>query len=139
MKNILLYLPLFLLLGVSSCTKEYINHYSFTIKNSTEDTITIKFLEVLDYGNDIDNKQEVTIFPSEEKNIRNFMFYSRESNDLIKTNFDTMFPELKFNTFINGVKLEKDLWLPDNWTYYKKPKKWEAEYKIIITDNMLGE
>lgn len=138
MKYILFYLSFFLLFGISSCIKDYAGIFPFIIKNSTQDTITLKFLKELDYGLYYDNKQEVVLLPTEEKVVRTFSLANILAHDWMKTNFDDMFPELKFDTYIDTSKLEKDLWQPDNWTYHEK-SKWEAEYNMTITNAMIGK
>ncbi|MCO5269048.1 MAG: hypothetical protein M9897_09160 [Brumimicrobium sp.] len=128
-----------------SCTtdKDFWSTYSFNIKNDTQDTISIKFLKELNYDNsfndnDIINWQEVVLYPEEKKDVRTFKLGGINPNDHLKTSFDNMFSELIFNTYINGIKLEKDLWQPDNWVYQKISDR-EAEYKMTITDDMIGE
>lgn len=107
--------------------------YSFIIKNSTSETIKIKFLN---NNNSID-MEEVILLSSEEKFVRLIdIGIGVYPSDFIKTHFYEDFSELIFDTYIDGNKLDKDLWLPENWTYSKK-SEWEAEYKMTITNEML--
>lgn len=127
------------LLFFNSCVQiDHVGTYRFVIKNSTQKTITLKFIKSLDYGNNIKNLDEVTLFPAEEKVVRTFLIDDVYPNDVIKTQFDKWFSELVFDTYLDGKKLDKELWQPENWTYYyDKKSEWEAEYKMIITDKNL--
>lgn len=128
------------LLSFSSCVQtDTSGTYWFIIKNSTQKTITLKFTKSLDYGNDIKNMDEVILLPTQEKIVRTFLTdFGVYPHDVIKTSFNEMFSELVFDTYVDGKKLDKELWQPENWTFYAKKSEWEAEYKMIITDKNLG-
>ena len=128
------------LLFLSSCIyTEYCSTYKFSMENTTQDTITIQFAEPLDYGNNIENTNEVILLPGQEKIVRTFIFdnLSRNTIDYKEDVFYNIFRELVFDTYINGEKLDKELWKYENWTYYEEKSKGKAKYKMIITDNIL--
>ncbi|NLE62866.1 MAG: hypothetical protein GX612_03400 [Bacteroidales bacterium] len=126
---------LIVLLFFSSCVQtDYSGTYWFTIKNSTQKTITLKFIKSLDYGNNIKNMDEVILLPKQEKVVRTFLLDGVYPNDVRKTSFNERFSELVFDTYVDGKKFDKELWQPENWTFYAKKSEWEAEYKMIITD-----
>ena len=128
------------LLFLSSCIyTEYCSTYKFSMENTTQDTITIQFAEPLDYGNNIENPNEVILLPGQEKIVRTFIFdnLSRNTIDYKEDVFYNIFRELVFDTYVNEEKLDKELWKYENWTYYEEKPKGNAKYKMIITDNIL--
>lgn len=139
MKYLIFYSTLCLLLFISCGKKEFFpTKYSFVITNSSQKTITLKFLKELDYGNSIENKQEITLHPSEKKVIRTFTFEEfSEATDILNTVFNDRFIELKFDTYVDSIKLDKNLWEPINWTY-KSISKNDAEYEMKITNNIIS-
>jgi hypothetical protein len=135
MKSLYFSLTLVLLL-FSSC--DYQGSFTFKIKNETQKEITIKFhYDCLSSG--FDNQKEVTILPDEEKIVRVIEApLNSAAHDCLKDHGLEYFEELPFDTYLEGMKLDKDLWLRENWTYYKK-SKWDAEYKMVITNGLLEE
>ena len=126
------------LLFLSSCTyTEYYSIYKFSMENTTQDTITIQFAEPLDYGNNIENPNEVILLPRQEKIVRTFLRETSYPIDYKEDVFYNIFRELVFDTYVNGEKLDKELWKYENWTYYEEKSKGNAKYKMIITDNIL--
>ena len=126
------------LLFLSSCIyTEYCSTYKFSMENTTQDTITIQFAEPLDYGNNIENPNEVILLPRQEKIVRTFLRETSYPIDYKEDVFYNIFRELVFDTYINGEKLDKELWKYENWTYYEEKSKGNAKYKMIITDNIL--
>jgi len=99
---------------------DYSGTYWFTIKNSTQKTITLKFIKSLDYGNNIKNMDEVILLPKQEKVVRTFLLDGVYPNDVRKTSFNERFSELVFDTYVDGKKFDKELWQPENWTFYAK-------------------
>ena len=99
------------LLFLSSCVqKDSVGTYWFTINNSTQKTITLKFTKSLDYGNNIKNMDEVILQPKQEKIVRTFLTdFGVYPNDVIKTSFNERFSELVFDTYVDGKKLDKEL------------------------------
>ena len=126
------------LLFLSSCTyTEYYSIYKFSMENTTQDTISIQFAEPLDYGNNIENPNEVVLLPGQEKIVRTFLRETSYPIDYKEDVFYNIFRELVFDTYVNGEKLDKELWKYENWTYYEEKPKGNAKYKMIITDNIL--
>ena len=126
------------LLFLSSCTyTEYYSIYKFSMENTTQDTISIQFAKPLDYGNNIENPNEVILLPRQEKIVRTFLRETSYPIDYKEDVFYNIFRELVFDTYVNGEKLDKELWKYENWTYYEEKPKGNAKYKMIITDNIL--
>ncbi len=126
------------LLFLSSCTyTEYYSIYKFSMENTTQDTISIQFAKPLDYGNNIENPNEVILLPRQEKIVRTFLRETSYPIDYKEDVFYNIFRELVFDTYVNGEKLDKELWKYENWTYYEEKSKGKAKYKMIITDNIL--
>ncbi|MDL2239872.1 hypothetical protein LJC69_05755 [Bacteroidales bacterium OttesenSCG-928-K22] len=119
-----------------SCVHDYQGSYSFLVKNTTQKTITLKFINHLDENIDI-NKDEITILPDEERVVR---IITADLGifplDRIESHFMEEFSELIFDTYVNNDKLDKQLWQPENWIYYEK-SEWESEYKMTIINEML--
>lgn len=133
MKKIFYLLILFPFL-FSSC--DYIGNYTFTVKNSTEKTITLKFSNEPHYDID-ENKEEIILYPAEEKTVRLIDApMNSPVHDCLTDHGIMFFYELVFDTYIDGEKLEKQLWQAENWQYYKK-SKWQAGYNMIITNEMI--
>lgn len=123
------------LLFLSSCDKE--GYYEFIVNNVSSENIQLKFY----YESERDNekyKQTVQISEGGEKTIR-IITAPLNSNvhDCFNEHGISYFKEIIFDTFADSIKIEKQLWQPENWVY-KKRDKWAAEYKLIITEEMLG-
>jgi hypothetical protein len=122
------------LLIFSGC--DYQGFYTFKVKNSTQETITLKFeLDARPYQTE--NKKEVILLPAEEKVIRVIDApLNSPAHDCLTEHGMGYFNELVFDIYVNDEKLEKQLWQADNWTY-RHVSKWSAEYTMIITDEMI--
>ena len=129
------------LLVLSSCiVHDYVSTYQFYIQNSTQDTIVIQFSEPLVYGESIENPDEVVLLPGQEKLVRTFIIETLVRNNAFEYKapvFYDVFRELYFDTYINGERLDKALWMYENWTYSIGKPKWKAQYKMIITDKTI--
>ena len=128
----LFFLSLFIFSGC-----DYWGFYTFKVKNSTEDTITLKFVNNPSYNRHDENNEEVVLLPAEEKTVRivDAPLNSR-AHDCLTVHGIGFFEELVFETYVNGEKLEKQLWQAENWTYNKK-SKWSAVYTMTITNEMI--
>jgi len=124
---------------ISGC--DVVGSYTFIIENSTQETITLKFVNKRQ--NEVDNKrlgydkEEVILLPKEEKTVRivDTPINSR-AHDCLTDHGIAFFTYLVFETYVNGVKLDKQLWQAENWTYNKK-SDWTAEYHMTITNEMI--
>lgn len=134
MKKIII--SLFLILFLYSC--DTIGSYSIIVENKTETDITIKF------HNDShcsfnDNPKDVIIMPGEDKIVRIIEgALNTPSHDWLSDIEDRHIKEILFDTYADGEKIEKELWQRENWTYHKI-RRWKAEYKMVITNDLLEE
>lgn len=136
MKSLYFFVTLLVLLSLSGC--DYQGSFTFKIKNEIQKEITIKFhYDCL--SPNFDNQKEVTILPNEEKIVRLIDApLNSAAHDCLKDHGLEYFEELPFDTYFEEMKLNKELWLRENWTYHKK-SKWDAEYKMVITNELLEE
>lgn len=126
-----IFISFFFLLLFSGCDEQ--GAYSFIIENKTEKNITIKFHidSSCSFGK---NENEVTILSEETKTIRIIEgALNSSAHDCLEDHGLKYFNELPFDTYIDGEKIEKELWQKENWTYHKK-SSWNAEYKMTITN-----
>jgi len=119
---------------------DYLGFYTFKVKNSTQEIITLKFVNDISkgasFGKD-ENKEEIILLPTEEKTVRILDApLNSPAHDCLTDHGIAYFKELVFDIYVNGDKLEKQFWQAENWTYQKK-SKWSAEYTMIITDEMI--
>lgn len=128
---IALILSLFLF---SSC--DFQGFYTFKVKNSTQETIVLKFLnESPPYQ--IENKEEVILLPNEDKTIRVIDApLNSPAHDCLTEHGIGFFNILVFDTYVNDEKLEKQLWQAENWKY-RSNSKWSADYSMTITNEMI--
>jgi hypothetical protein len=129
---------LIILFVLSGC--DYQGSYTFKVKNESSKEITLKFSNNPSYVyGSSDNREEVTILPQEENIVR--VIYAPlndRAHNCLQEHGISFFTKLVFDTYIDGVKLEKQLWQPDNWTY-KGKGDWDAEYRLVITEGLLNE
>ena len=122
------------LLIFSGC--DYQGFYTFKVKNSTQETITLKF-EHEPHLYQTENKKEVVLLPAEETVIRVIDApLNSPAHDCLTEHGMGYFNELVFETYINDEKLEKQLWQAENWVYTHK-SKWAADYHMTITEEMI--
>jgi hypothetical protein len=134
MKKVFLLLILSLFI-FSGC--DYQGSYTFKIKNSTKETITLKFVDDSYSKYHDENQEEVILLPQKEMIVRIVDApLNSPAHDCLTDHGIAYFKELIFDTYVNGEKLEKQLWQAENWTYNKK-SKWSAEYKMTITNEMI--
>ena len=130
-------LSLFCLLLFSGC--DWIGSYTFKVENVTQKTITLKFLNDIYYSSYSENKGEVTLLPAEEKIVRIIDgTLNTPSHDCLNVHGYMYLGEVVFETYIDGEKLDRQLWCAENWKY-QKVSKWNAEYKMMITDELIEE
>jgi len=114
---------------------DYWGSYTFNVKNETQDTITLKFVNELSQDNQ--NPNEIVLLPTEEKTVITIGApLNSPAHDCLNEHGMAFFTELVFDTYVNGEKLEKQLWQPENWTYHYK-SKYSAEYSMTITEEMI--
>ena len=116
---------------------DYAGVYTFKIKNSTQEKITLKFVnDVPTWDIYNENKKEVVLLPTEEKTVRIIEILNYKAHDCITEHGIASLKELVFDTYVNGEKIEKQLWQAENWTYQKK-SKWLAEFNMTIINEMI--
>ena len=124
----------------SAC--DYWSTYTFKVTNSTQEIIVLKFLNEVGKmysGPYAENQKEVILNPNEEKIVRIIDGdWNSYSHDCLTKDGVAFFTGLVFDTYINGEKLEKQLWQAKNWTY-RKISNISAEYNMIITDELIKE
>ncbi len=120
---------------IVSC--DYIGVYMFEVKNDTSNQIKLHF-QYEQYGSGNENYGDiVSISPGEEKTIRIVDApLNSPAHDCLKEHGMAYFDELIFDTYLDGIKLEKQLWQPENWIY-SSSSRWEATYSMEITDEMI--
>jgi hypothetical protein len=125
------------LLVFSGC--DYQGSYTFKVKNSTEDTITLKFVNNSSYERYDENNEEVILLSAEEKTVRIVDApLNSAAHDCLTEHGIGFFEELVFDTYVNDEKLEKQLWQSENWTYHKN-SKYSADYYMTITNKMIKQ
>jgi hypothetical protein len=119
---------------------DYQGSYTFKVKNETSKLITIKFSNNPSYVyGSSENSEEVTISPQEEKIVREiYAPLNNRAHNCLQEHGISFFTELVFDTYVDGVKLEKQLWQPENWIY-QCLDDWYAEYTLFITEELLNE
>jgi len=113
--------------------------YTFKVKNSTQEIITLKFLSNPSFFDGYDeNNEEVILLPAEEKIVRLLgdAKLNSPAYDCLTDPRISFSNELVFDTYVNDEKLEKQLWQAENWTY-SHISKWLAEYSMTITNEMI--
>lgn len=132
-----MYFSFLFILLFSSC--DYQGSYSFLIENKTEKDVTIKFRND-SYCSFHNNEKEVVILSGEEKKVRVIEgALNSSSHDWLKEQKETyLIDEILFDTYIGEERINKELWQRENWSYHKNGR-WEAEYKMIITNELLEE
>lgn len=127
---------LILLIGFIGC--DYQGTYTFEVKNETSKQLTFRFENKSYYFSSTEEfKDTVSLYPDEEKIIR--IIYAplnSPAHDCLNEHGMTYFEELIFDTYIDSVKLGKQLWDPVNWTYTSS-SKWAATYYLAITGEMI--
>lgn len=121
---------------IVSC--DYQGTYTFKVKNETSHQIELRFeYENYYHSSTEEYKDTVSLKPDEEKIIK--IIYAplnSPAHDCLNEHGMTYFEELIFDTYIDGVKLEKQLWQPENWAY-SSSDKWAANYSMTITNEMI--
>ena len=131
--SILFILSLFLFSGC-----DFEGSFIFIIRNSTDETITLKFLNKTDFL-PYETSEEMILLPSEEKIVRVIPGkLNSPAHDCLTMHGMGYFKELVFDTYVNEIKLEKQLWQAENWTY-SSTSKWNGEYRMIITNKMIDK
>jgi hypothetical protein len=132
MKKLLISAVLVSLLGC-----DYMGDYTFNVNNESSKTIQFRFTDSIYYSNNTENKQIATIIPGEVKTIRVINApLNSPAHDCLHEHGMTYFRELIFDTYINSVKIEKQLWQPENWIYHKS-SKYSADYTMTITEELI--
>lgn len=133
LKNIIF---LFLFLIQFSC--DYWGDYGFKLKNGTSKLVELRFNDTTVYkeGKDTVNHDIVIIPIGAEKTIRIIPSpLNTPAHDCLHEHGMTYFHELIFDTYLDGKKVNKQIWQPENWEY-KKISKYSAEYKMTLTDQL---
>ena len=136
MKNVFI-LFIFIVFIFSGC--DYLVDYKFFVENSTQEKITLKFVnDPYSQMHDENKTKEVILLPNEEKVIRIVTGeLNSPAHDCLSDHGIAFFYDLVFDTYINGEKLEKQLWKAENWSYHKNGKRTTVDYKMTITNEMI--
>ena len=134
MKKVLLILSIFIFSGC-----DYLVDYTFTVKNSTQEKITLKFVnDPYSHWNEQNKNKEVILLPEEEKIVRLVLGeLNSPAHDCLTDHGMAFFTDLVFDTFVKGEKLETQLWKAENWTYHENGKRTSVDYKMNITNEMI--
>jgi hypothetical protein len=112
--------------------------YTFKAKNETSKNVELRFYyETSQYSSSKEYGQTIKLSEGEEKIIRIVDApLNSPAHDCLKEHGMTYFDELVFDTYVDSVKIERQLWQPENWIY-EKNSKWSADYTLIITDELI--
>lgn len=120
---------------------DYAGSYTFNVNNELSDkTIEIRFKKPIretDESGEVSYKTSVSVAPGELETI--IIIYApinSPAHDCLNEHGITYFEELVFDAYIDGVKLNKQLWQGQYWEY-KKISKWLAEYTMTVTEDMI--
>jgi uncharacterized lipoprotein NlpE involved in copper resistance len=109
--------------------------YTFKVKNGTAVSLELRFLnETSGYPGYETTPDVVVLAPGEEKTVR--IIYSPINSpvhDCLTEHGISYFRGIIFDTYMDGVKLERQLWRPENWTY-SSSGKWSATYSMTIME-----
>jgi hypothetical protein len=133
MKNTII---IFSLLFFASC--DYWGSYTFKMKNLTSGIVEIKFIDSTRSSTHIDtaNHMDVLISKGEEKILRIIGApLNTPAHNCLQMHGMMYFHKIVFDTYVDGKKVEKQVWQPDNWTY-KKNSKWDATYSMNLTNEL---
>lgn len=136
--------PIFLtviaaLLASAFTACDYQGNYTFKVKNETGEPVRFEFVN---QGYDAyahKNQNQVDVLPAEEKTIRIVAApLNSPAHDCMREHGPDYFGNLEFEIYLNDVKIEKELWHGDHWVF-RKLAKWEGEYTMTISDQLLAD
>jgi hypothetical protein len=128
---------LMLILLLIGCDNQ--GSYTFKVKNESSAVVELRFLnETTGYPGYTNTADTIFIERGQEKTVR--IIYAplnSPAHDCLADHGIAYFRGIIFDTYIEGVKLEKQLWRPENWIY-KSTGKWDATYSMTITNSDIG-
>lgn len=106
--------------------------YSFAIKNDTSNQIQLIFENYFE-----EQKDTVLLSPNEEKVVTIITgSLNSPAHDCLHEHGMTYFQQLIFDTYINGEKIGKQFWHPDNWKF-SSLSNWSANYSMTLTNELI--
>jgi hypothetical protein len=97
------------------------------------------YYEPIQYSSTVEYGQIIKLSTGEEEIIRIIDApLNSPAHDCLNEHGMTYFEELVFDTYVDSIKIEKQLWQPENWIY-KNSSKWSAEYTLIITNELITD
>lgn len=126
-----------LMLFLQGC--DYLSFYNYYISNELAEEVELRFYwtSTSEYDEGSENAESVIIKPQEKKLIRSLSGpLNSVVHDCMNEHGMTYSKEIIFDTYINGEKLEKQLWQPQNWSF-KSNSKYSGEYTMVITEDMV--
>ena len=126
---------LFIVFLIYGCDHQ--GYYTFTIKNESSKEIELRFLNE-QYNYNSDEYPDTINISTEEERVVRVVYAPLNSpvHDCLSEHGMAYFEEIIFDTYVEGKKIEKQLWQPQNWTY-NELGEWEAEYNMTIDDEMI--
>lgn len=129
----------YIIMAITLVSCDYQGSYTFIAKNETSKNIELHFLyKNRNYADSSENGRIIKLTEGQEKTIRiiNAPLNSK-AHDCLREHGMSYFQQLVFDTFIDSVKIEKQLWQPENWDYEKK-SKWAANYTLKINNELIS-
>lgn len=116
MKNGFLgFVGFFAFLFVSCNRPDPVSFYHFIVKNETDKILTLDFKDSLPYTiSTYPNPDRLVLEPNQEKRVRTFTTDAPNVADFRQSDFDFLFGGLVFDTYIDGRKIDKELWRSEN-------------------------
>ena len=127
----------FCMLLFTACEVDYEGHYDFWVKNESSKALTLRFTHENDTLYNPSDTLPILLNPGEEKVVRYIhLGWATFPSDIINAEFETFFQGIIFDTYVDGEKLDQQLWLPEYWSY-ERTSEWGARYSMTITEDML--
>lgn len=116
--------------------------YSFYISNELESDIVLEFqyTSSRSYEKALNDEKTITLSPGEKKFVRTIDgTINTPAHNCLKQHGMTYSKEIIFDIYIDNVKLEKQLWQPQNWQYESGKGKYEGgKYHLKITEDLIS-
>ena len=117
---------------------DYWATYTFEVENSTSKNIKLVFSNPSNSFSNNENGEVIILLPKDKKTIRIIECveeWNTYAHDCLHEHGIAFLKELVFDTYLDNVKIEKQLWQEHNWTY-KKLSKMTATYSLTITEEL---
>ncbi len=132
-KNFFLIVGLFAVLLASCNGPDPVSFYHFIVKNETDKILTLDFKYSMPYSIPAyPNPDQLVLEPNQEMRVRTFTNDAPNVADFRQSDFDFLFDGLAFDIYVDGQKIDKELWRSQSWTFCQVSEN-VAEYRMTIT------